>query len=376
MTGQNVLDEDFLAPTLVAMFTRDVVPFLFGTDRGATLEMAWEESWRRSVGGDDRFARSLANLWPPDRPWPALLLNGTIVETGSRIVATNLDVDRSTEMPEVIDARAVIGSDFRVSTAANMSARFPFIGPAAAVSTSERAETAKHAARERTCEQLKAEEERLARQKLKGEFRVVDGGYFENFGATTALELLREIKLVIECTQADTRVFPVVIQISSDPQLANASEVVNVEPLSFLPQVRSPLNASFQTRNAHGDLARIALARYVENELNGKYLHLRMCPSSNGSQVRSRTSADPPLGWALSNDSRCDIRGYLGDPSAFGIKECQDLRNTAVVECNSRAIETLLEIFTSNELKHGGPTRMKGIATRLDSPKFEPTYHN
>jgi hypothetical protein len=82
------------------MFTRDLVTnVLVGLpDRAEVLEQAWSDSFDKTcrhqlesnecpVDLKDGFLK----LWPQEK-WPALILNGTIVETGGRAVASNLDL--------------------------------------------------------------------------------------------------------------------------------------------------------------------------------------------------------------------------------------------------------------------------------------------
>jgi hypothetical protein len=63
------------------------------------LEESWEESWRMIFAPgmadeqpDNLFAGSFLDLWNPDKPFPALLLNGTSVLSGRRIITSNLEL--------------------------------------------------------------------------------------------------------------------------------------------------------------------------------------------------------------------------------------------------------------------------------------------
>src|SRR5262249_38064779 len=87
--------------------------------------------------------------------------------------------------------------DIRVSTAAHNSARFPYIDAAGTLMTAEAGMS------ERVID------------------RIVDGGYFENFGAGSLFDVLRaleEKKGALE-TEQKRKVKFFVIQISSDPTL-------------------------------------------------------------------------------------------------------------------------------------------------------------
>lgn len=101
---------DFLSPVFVGL-TRDPLP-LARDDRATLLERAWEERYHRftegpKAEGDSKVAtlgKPLADVRRdiPDKGWlPILLLNGTSVEDGRRIVTSDIDV--SLEPGEVID---------------------------------------------------------------------------------------------------------------------------------------------------------------------------------------------------------------------------------------------------------------------------------
>jgi patatin-like phospholipase len=184
--AESMLGRDFLSPAMAAMLCPDFLQRFWpwgytGLDRGRWIERSWENAWRDTMQkagtkNPDRFAQSFLDLWRADTGYvPNLCLNGTSVERGKRVIATNLlinwqeflDADDAIERLMPIkdrgknDKRARPGIDLRISAAAHLSARFTYVSPA-------------------------------------GKFppdgtHVVDGGYFENSGATTALDILREI---------------------------------------------------------------------------------------------------------------------------------------------------------------------------------------
>lgn len=221
----NFLESDFLSPALgVGMYVdlpMSAVSFLAQPgrplDRATALEMAWEQAWRESAepgkprkfDWSDGFTKTFrAN----DRNWPILALNGTSVVKGKRIItsnaefqvsdaAGNLDVARTVSQPDIrYETFRFLNEDIPISTAVTMSARFPGISPTGGM-----------------------------RRKVNGEetlvARVTDGGLFENFGATTADEIVRYLGSRISESQSTAAGFvkrpilPFVIVISSDPSL-------------------------------------------------------------------------------------------------------------------------------------------------------------
>jgi len=223
------LKADFLTAAMAAGVYVDLplhaFPWARFDDRAAALEKAWEEAWaatflarvKGSPSWESGFVSTFAGK-PGDPPWPILMLNGTSVEKGKRIVTTNvrlhtrpagLNKDLSGRLNRY-DAFDILGKDIRISTAVTMSARFPIISPTGGMRT-------------KVLVPAGAPSGTAARSEVAT--RVTDGGLYENFGAATADEALRYI---IE-RRGDTRpdisgrvkrpVWPIVIVISSDPSL-------------------------------------------------------------------------------------------------------------------------------------------------------------
>ena len=132
-------------------------------DRGWALERSWEErsDLQEVYFSDWAYRARLKNL-------PAFLFNTTAIETGSPVVFTNTDFpDRNDtwawEQRHIRNILDLCGHDckLRVSTAARLSATFPYVSPAA---------------RGYPCPA----------------YHIVDGGYYDNYGVTTAIAWLME----------------------------------------------------------------------------------------------------------------------------------------------------------------------------------------
>jgi hypothetical protein len=240
--GQTVLKEDSLAPAVTgALFTdliQRFVPIAFLPDRARALEQGWERAWPRAdfEAGIWRD-KSFDSLWPKDGYVPALLLNGTHVDTGRRIITSNLEIEPA-QFPDTYDFFKLRPGPIRPSTAALNSARFTYVSPAGS---------------------------------LGDNGRIVDGGYFENFGAGTARELLRAALAHLEDKHVAAR--PIVILISNDPTLKDeelprtsaatgkaAQGLVPATGPGWLGEALSPVRALLNTRSAHGTLATYDLA--------------------------------------------------------------------------------------------------------------------
>lgn len=231
---QSILAGDFLSPTFVGLAYRDNLP-LPGlsdriADRAALIEMAWERryAWllRQEKAGEDSGLRRRFGYWTErvaesGQPWlPLLLLNGTSVATGRRLIVSDVfpwvpsvgqdkKPDRQAIFSEAFDLFEVLascrpkktlsaggtcpedidetsvrrGADIALSTGGTMSARWPVISPSGAL---------------RNAAGAVVED-------------VVDGGYFENDGLITARELAEAV------CRLDPTLQPIILHVANDP---------------------------------------------------------------------------------------------------------------------------------------------------------------
>jgi hypothetical protein len=304
--AHQILSRDFLSPALAAMLYPDLVQRFLPVpipyfDRGRALELAWEKAWRDRIG-NNRLAQSFVDLWPGDsQKWvPALFLNGTSVEKGNRIVATNLRVtDSFFDMQDAAaklappDAGATeVGCHIPLSTAAHMSARFTYVSPAG---------------------------------RFPDGTHIVDGGYFENSGATTALEILMRIKEYC-AVQNITDVDPKIIMISNNPRrppidpakagtqkARTLSKPVTVQG-RIIGEVMSPVRALLNSRDARGTFAQKAIARQQRRfKAADAAAPFKDHPKSLTHDILYFGLEDQnvplPLGWMLSDAAAKSIRG-------------------------------------------------------------------
>jgi hypothetical protein len=199
---QKFFEQDFLSPVIAGALFPDLIqrflPFPIGHfDRSRALDASMEAAWREMVAAvakDDPLAAEMANpfaspfldLWSPlrsDEAVPALILNTTEVANGYRIVVSPIQTGAVASMhwskiarlhpllPQGEDADA--DPDIKLSTAAGMSARFPWILPPATVATN-------------------GDMKRM---------RLVDGGYVEGSGVDIASQLVKALKVVVDRTK-------------------------------------------------------------------------------------------------------------------------------------------------------------------------------
>ena len=287
--AKQMLSQDSLAPTLAAMTQPDLaqrfVPFPVLPDRARALEGGWERAWRTAVArhdgqSDDTFAGGFLTMMRgrEDR-LPSLFLNGTVVETGQRIVASNLHVDSDSGEPlaESIDLFEAIGGDVRVSTAVDNSTRFTYVSPAGTLLRAQNSNGGSplECAPGERCE------------------HVVDGGYFENSGSATLSDVLQ----LLSRSKYASRIHPHVIFIQfemADPPPVKSERFAN--------EVLSPVRALLAVRGAHADLAK-------------EELQETMGPANYTSFSLFQTKAVFPLGWLLSHRTRNLMDQQMGPNS-------------------------------------------------------------
>ncbi len=279
-----VLSNDFLSPTVAYMLYPDLMqrflPFSIPSfDRSRALEGSWESAWKKVFPESEKndkalFSNNFFDLWSPQNSniIPNLFLNTTWVETGKRVIASNLQVDRQ-NFSDSVDFFDELKNDVRLSTAVHNSARFSYVSPPGTV----------HPHNEEVWGHL------------------VDGGYFENSGATTAYDILTAI---IGKGKAQGMT-PVVILITNDPAVKepcdnNKSFDKGCESRQFLNEIYSPIGTMLKTRGARGSYARAEIKSFVEQN-EGLYLEFGIC----------KGKGPLPLGWSLSYKARKNMNDQL-----------------------------------------------------------------
>lgn len=311
---------DFLTAGFLGFAFNDALPFAF-RDRAAVLEDSWRNRFRDVVPMAKQTTESdcrgldcpFLSLRPQPGHWiPLLVLNGTSEAIGRRILTTPLAMSyvppgqcptavAASPCPLFVEAdsfhqllrtqnasrhqRDRLGmsgqflyskpqnNDIRLSTAALNSARFPLISPPGSV---------------------RNQEYRLVD-------RIVDGGYFENYGTLTA----RELALALHAIAPQLK--PLVIVISNDPadQLGPADDVANDPQVPSRPtatagevlsEVTAPITTVFNARTAHGVQAVDALRTWLHAaipECDKLVIQLRISP--DGDKPLSMSWWESPL---------------------------------------------------------------------------------
>lgn len=259
-----ILGGDFLSPTLATMFTGDilqeVLPFgVQAFSRALSLEKAWEKAWYYSLY-TNQFSRGFTELWDNDggADLPLLFLNSIQVETGRRIITAPTHITDDI-FPGALDVFMLTEGqgDIPLSTAVHNSARFPYISPMGTLADGT---------------------------------HVADGGYFDNSGAATALDVLRLLRDKLE--QHPRELALNIIFIINEPEDDEC-----VKPPKFISGLIGPAQTFFNAWKAHTQYARTALRR--EGEAMGAEIHwFNLLAQEEGSSEKKQIKY--PLGWTLS----------------------------------------------------------------------------
>jgi hypothetical protein len=180
-------------------------------------------------------------------------------------------------------------SDIRLSTAALLSARFPFITPAARVPHCRNRDLATF---------------------------VVDGGYFDTSASSAIVELWTKLEPLVSSFNRSTTtqcVVPAMIQIDN-----HYTEPKGVKKTTRPPELLVPVDAVQAARNARENDARQTAALAFDGAF-GPYARITF----KGNEIdryahvypRARPGTPAPLGWALSNEAMKDLTDQLGGPA-------------------------------------------------------------
>jgi hypothetical protein len=371
------LKADLLAPGLASLAFIDIpsnfLPDFGQIDRGDALEAGFESARTRKDDPGRLLSRSFLSFFPKtELTWrPAVLLNATHQGTGRRIITSNLKIDRHTFV-DSYDALNLLGSDMRLSTAAHNSARFTYVSPAGNLipATPPAAKPDPTDGKRLSCvDTLIAYPRKLSDWLAPNSYShgfVIDGGYFDNYGAQTAFELASRAIKAIEDARGKDKIRPVILQISSDPTMEVSTlvrqrcgrngedgEFLAAPPeegrtMSLVNELKAPLMGIMSVRGAHGLAAVTSLAHLCCEDssvashpasIEGSkaapaatkrvFVHFAMCKAATNDE---RKPINPPLGWALSKATR-DKFGELFERCDNG-KELEKLKEALGVKSN------------------------------------------
>ncbi|GEM_PF-4584363 len=164
---------DFVSPANTAIFFGELFqtlsPCAFnGLDRSKYLEDAWSLSYSNQTGSHE-LNSSFLNFFNQYETLPVQFINSTVVERGQRVVISPVKLEDPDSL--VFQLYDYLGHDIPFKTAMSLSARFPFLTFSGLLNATKETDSLD--------------------QEIN--LHLVDGGYYENTGIETALDIYNEI---------------------------------------------------------------------------------------------------------------------------------------------------------------------------------------
>lgn len=295
-----ILRNDLWAPLAAGLLFPDFVQRFLprpidSWDRSLWLDKAVEKAYDRGVLKSGFLQSSKTSLRPLTKPYlaawdpenfphtPALVLNATEVASGERLVVSPFvfpgsglnflpiwDDPKGNEKAEIAPV---------MSSAAGLSARFPWITPAA---------------------YFHRHETNSEGEKTPKKVRIVDGGYFENSGVVTALDLIKGVVAAVDANPE--------VSVEINLLVFTSAEFDTPEAKSF-GELLDPIRTLFTTQTARAGIAigqALRELRGLSNtstRINANIIRLEL----NGHEYPL------PLGWRLSPVTRHLISFQNGD---------------------------------------------------------------
>jgi len=244
-------------------------------DRAIALERSWMDAYQATLheGEKNLFSEPFID-GKKDLLKPVLIINTTEIESGYQCWVSN-SRPSGIFYQQKRDLLQEKVKEISYSTAVNFSTRFPLFSPGAEIDTTG------------------------------GRFHYLDGGYVENTGAASTVELLNILK---EEVKDFDKVIPIVIYLRFSEN--TNTQAKNIKYANELVEIVSGI---YNTRVGRSFTAIAQLNRFVHAN-NGIIID----------EPLSRNDRDVPMNWVLSNQSTSnileDITKKLNDTSQNGIK--------------------------------------------------------
>ncbi|MGA7932109.1 MAG: patatin-like phospholipase family protein, partial [Kovacikia sp.] len=278
-TASQLFSYDLLSPLLTMGLFPDLIQrFIFfpiyDWDRATGLEVAFENDWDKLSfpNQENPLRQSFYQHWQPQGNVPALVLNTTIVETGDRLAISPFKIILPNRENIALDEP---GLDLKLSTAAGLSARFPYFTPVGW----------------------------YQRSRDHSKLRLADGGYFDNSGIPTALDIGRNLQKL----KGYGETFEIIYLSLIDQHFNGSATPIENAGLN---ELLSPINALFSARESRSrsavELSTFTVNDGIDDPLKYKFRTLFLKKLDNGVNL--------PLGWFLSDVSRKFIDSQTPNP--------------------------------------------------------------
>jgi hypothetical protein len=277
-------DYDLLSPLVASALFPDFAQRFFAPpvpalSRARALEQSIEAAWEATAtklfngNGGDAMKKGVMASWNPGGIKPALFFNTTEVGSGRRRIIAPFGFKHD-YLTDALLFPLAENSDIPLSAAAVASARFPWLSPAGWFWGKAGP----------------------AAKSEKTKFHVVDGGYFENSGVTTAVEIINRLQRRAQTCCVNARFY----------LIALTSGIYGNSSSGAFSEAMSPVVALLNTRTAR---------TYSTVDLAARDLGVA---EPNGQSVLGRINRVQkvdfgdyviplPLGWRLSKMSATEI---------------------------------------------------------------------
>ncbi len=313
---RQLLTQDFLSPLIGSTLFPDFTQrFLFfpvpALDRAWALEQSFERAAQMALGdGPNPMQDSYLSHWTPTASSPALLLNTTNAATGVRVViapyalATRAGAGLTERtvgvypfwpdgrLPENVRPLVPMGQapEISLSTAIGISARFPWLTPAASVDFTDDT------------------------TKTHRKIRLVDGGYADNSGIETALDLMQDIKPFVQAMAAQTGSQK--LPVPKVQLIALGGGGLPLRDSYGLGEIMEPVRGLLSTRQTRAyaavERATTQFAPVAFGSFNFSSSSSTVTVPGMQRELLSNPFYDLPLGWSLSARSRDIIERQSG----------------------------------------------------------------
>jgi len=245
-------------------------------DRSIALEKNWEKSYQSLINGkqENVFSRSFVRK-KTKSDQPLFIINTTEVESGLQCWISNLAPD-SLLFNNQRDLLAQRVNNIKYSTAINFSTRFPLFSPAAKIGGTNK----------------------------QPRLHYLDGGYVENTGSASMLEILELLK---SKSPYFSQITPIVIT------LLFSEEDKTSPDIRFGNEFSEVLNAVTHTRLGNSKISRIKIKQFLKENATGFAIDAPLTAAEKNA----------PMNWVLSaqslNNINRDILDKLNNSTESGI---------------------------------------------------------
>lgn len=298
---RNVIRDDYLSAVSSALLFPESIQRLVpvpvpALERAKWLEDSWAGSYRANLALST-LDSALTQLYQTRAGYnynlPSLLLNGTLAESGQKAITSNLQLDPR-YFKNVVSTLDVLGTDVPLKTAASLCSRFPIVTNGGLIQK----------------DTLVGD----GRQQRYGG-HVVDGGYFDNSGVETCIQLLNNLVSSIRRLDTAERVviIPYILFIQNSNTIGRLPK-----KRSILQEMQIPLLAFFNAWDNGSTTRDNMFSSFMDRFTN---------PKTNYVTLRLSYNEKYPLGWFMSDSVAHNISQQA--------KDSISLKNPALVQLKS-----------------------------------------